>query len=76
MILASLIAQTAEGAGYGSGNVMLETIQYPIIAAIIFFFLAMVTLSYRHVSNRHSHKADAYAREHGTQEPRDKREGH
>jgi hypothetical protein len=63
MTFASLIAFAAEGAEH-SGNIMLETIWYPIVAIVVFAFLAIVTLSYRNVSNRHAHKAEAYAKEH------------
>jgi hypothetical protein len=34
------------------------------VAIVVFAFLGFVTLSYRNVSNRHAHKAEAYAREH------------
>ncbi|WP_417562640.1 hypothetical protein [Microbacterium sp.] len=63
MSFASLIAFAAEGAGE-TGNAMLETVWYPILALVVFGFLGLVTLSYRSVSNRHAHKADAYAKEH------------
>jgi hypothetical protein len=63
MTFASLIAFAAEEAEH-SGNIMLETVWYPIVAIVVFAFLAIVTLSYRNVSNRHAQKADAYAREH------------
>lgn len=69
MTFTSLIAFAAEAAEHGSSNVMLETIWYPVVAIVTFALLAMVTLSYRHVANRHSRKADAYAREHGVQVP-------
>jgi len=62
MTFASLIAFAAEEAGHG--NVMLETLWYPIVALCVFGFLALVTLSYKNVSNRHAHKAEAYAKEH------------
>lgn len=68
MTFAPLIAFAAEEAEH-SGNVMLETIWYPIIALVVFFFLAMVTLSYKNVSNRHTHKAEAYAKEHADDLP-------
>ncbi|MBN9182505.1 MAG: hypothetical protein J0I66_05805 [Microbacterium sp.] len=63
MTLASLIAFAAEETSKG-GNVMLETIVYPIIAMAVFATLALVTLSYRNVANRHAHKAEAYAKAH------------
>ena len=37
---------------------------FGIIAFAVFVALAFVTLSYRNVANRHSHKAEAYARAH------------
>ncbi len=46
------------------GNVALETVGYGIVAMVAFTALAFVTLSYRNVANRHSHKAEAYARAH------------
>ncbi|UUT35289.1 hypothetical protein [Microbacterium elymi] len=63
MTFASLIALAAEEAEH-SGNVMLETVWYPIVALVVFAFLGLVTLSYKNVSNRHAHKAAAYAEEH------------
>ena len=62
----NLIAQVAMAAAETEhhGNVALETVIFGVIAAIIFAFLGLVTLSYRNVANRHSHKADAYARAH------------
>jgi hypothetical protein len=63
MTLVSLIAFAAEETEHG-GNVMLETIGYPIIAIVVFGLLALVTASYRNVANRHAHKAEAYAKAH------------
>ena len=37
---------------------------YGIVAVVVFAALALVTLSYRNVANRHSHKAEAYAKAH------------
>ena len=37
---------------------------FGIIALATFGALALVTLSYRNVANRHSHKAEAYAAKH------------
>ncbi|MDQ1128678.1 hypothetical protein [Microbacterium sp. SORGH_AS_0888] len=62
MIVATLLAAAAETEHHG--NVMLETIGYPIVAAIVFLFLGLVTLSYRHVSNRHPRKSAVYAEKH------------
>jgi heme/copper-type cytochrome/quinol oxidase subunit 2 len=63
MTLVTLIAFAAEETEKG-GNVMLETIVFPIIAIVVFGALALVTLSYRNVANRHAHKAEAYAKAH------------
>ena len=63
MTVATLIAFAAEESEH-SGNVALETVGYGIVALVLFVALALVTLSYRNVANRHSHKAEAYARAH------------
>jgi hypothetical protein len=64
MALTALVAFAAEQSEHAGGNVMLETIWFPIVALATFTFLGLVTLSYRHVSNRHVHKAEAYAARH------------
>ena len=63
MTLVSLFAFAAEETEH-HGNVALETVGYGIVALVAFAALALVTLSYRNVANRHSHKAEAYARAH------------
>lgn len=63
MTLTTLIEFAVEQTEH-SGNVMLETIWFPIVAIATFGFLALVTLSYRNVANRHSHKAEQYAARH------------
>jgi len=63
MTVATLIAFAAEESEH-HGNVALETVGFGIIAFTVFVALAFVTLSYRNVANRHSHKAEAYARAH------------
>jgi heme/copper-type cytochrome/quinol oxidase subunit 2 len=63
MTLATIIAIAAEEAEH-HGNVALETVGYGIVAVLVFAALALVTLSYRNVANRHSHKAEAYAKAH------------
>ncbi|KAF2415018.1 hypothetical protein B1729_01740 [Microbacterium sp. B35-04] len=63
MTLATIIALAAEESEH-HGNVALETVGYGIVAVVVFAALALVTLSYRNVANRHSHKAEAYARAH------------
>jgi hypothetical protein len=63
MTLATILAFAAEESEH-HGNVALETVGYGIIAISIFAALALVTLSYRNVANRHAHKAEAYAKAH------------
>ena len=63
MTIATIVALAAEETEH-HGNVALETVGYGIVAIAIFAALAIVTLSYRNVANRHSHKAEAYARAH------------
>ncbi|WP_298039945.1 hypothetical protein [uncultured Microbacterium sp.] len=52
------------------GNVQLETFIFGVIAAVIFALFALVTFSYRHVSNRQaatddaSHGADSHGAGH------------
>lgn len=60
MTLATLLVLAAEETEH-HGNVALETVIFGIIALAVFGALALVTLSYRNVANRHAHKADAYA---------------
>lgn len=61
MTFASLIALAAEEAEH-HGNVQAETFWIGAVAFVLFVALSLVTLSYRNVSNRHAHKAEAYAR--------------
>ncbi|GAA5099375.1 hypothetical protein GCM10025760_35450 [Microbacterium yannicii] len=63
MTLATIIALAAEESEH-HGNVALETVGYGITAIVVFAALALVTLSYRNVANRHAHKAEAYAKAH------------
>ncbi|GAA3209751.1 hypothetical protein [Microbacterium terregens] len=63
MTIASLLVLAAAEAEH-TGNVALETVIFGIISIVAFGTLAMVTLSYRNVANRHAHKAEAYAAAH------------
>jgi hypothetical protein len=63
MTFATLLVLAAEESE-AHGNIALETVVFGIIALATFGALAMVTLSYRNVANRHAHKADAYAAAH------------
>jgi NADH:ubiquinone oxidoreductase subunit 2 (subunit N) len=68
MTFATLVAFAAEESEH-HGNVALETVGYGIVALVAFAALALVTLSYRNVANRHAHKAEAYARAHADDLP-------
>ena len=46
------------------GNIYLETLPFGLIALVTFCALALVTVSYRNVADRHAQKAEAYARTH------------
>lgn len=61
MTLATLVTLASEEY---EGNLALDTIGYGIVAIVVFAALALVTASYRNVANRHSHKAEAYAKSH------------
>jgi hypothetical protein len=63
MTIATIVALAAEESEH-HGNVALETVGFGIVAIAVFGLLALVTLSYRNVANRHVHKAEAYARAH------------
>jgi hypothetical protein len=63
MTLATILVLAAEESG-SHGNVALETIGYGLTALAVFGSLALVTVSYRNVANRHSRKADAYREAH------------
>lgn len=63
MTLATILALAAEESEH-HGNVALETVWYGIVALVAFGAIALVTVSYRNVANRHVHKAEAYARAH------------
>lgn len=69
MTFASLIAHAAEEGPHHGGNVQAETLWIGAVAFVVFISLSLVTLSYRNVSNRHAHKAEAYARKNGTPTP-------
>lgn len=63
----NLVTQLALAAAENEhgGNVMAQTAIFGVIAAVAFAALALVTLSYRNVANRHSAKAEAYAERRG-----------
>lgn len=57
MSLVATLAAAAQEAEH-HGNVALDTLIYGVIAAAIFGTLALVTVSYRNVAHRHSHKTE------------------
>ncbi len=63
----NFIAQAAVSAAEAGHheNVMLETLIFGGIAAVGFGALALVTLSYKNVANRHAAKAEAWAARNG-----------
>lgn len=68
----SLLATTfiaAEEGGHAVTELPISPLAVGIIVFTIFFVLAIVTFSFRDVANRHAHKAEAYAREHGEDAP-------
>jgi uncharacterized membrane protein (DUF4010 family) len=67
MPLATLLVQAAAGSEE-HGNVALETVGFGLTALLVFGALALVTLSYRNVANRHAGKAAAFATAHGKEE--------
>ncbi|MGB4779143.1 hypothetical protein [Microbacterium sp.] len=63
MTFATIVALAASEAEH-HGNVQAETFIFGVIAFVVFMALGLVTMSYRNVANRHSHKAEAYAKAH------------
>ena len=63
MTLATILALAAEESEHTATSRSRRWC-FGIIALVVFGALALVTLSYRNVANRHSHKADAYAAAH------------
>lgn len=66
MTFATIVTLAAEGAEH-HGNVQAETFIFGVIAMIAFLALALVTLSFRNVANRHAPKAEAYAKTHAAE---------
>lgn len=63
-VLASLIS-AAEGA-HAVNELPMPAPLYGVVVIGILTVLGIVTFSFRDVANRHAAKAEAYAREHGT----------
>lgn len=46
---------------------LFDNVGYGIIALVILLALGLVTISFRNVANRHSQKAEAYAKSHAAE---------
>lgn len=66
MSITTLLVEAATNAP-DHGNIALETVVFGIISLVLFAALAFVTFSYRDVANRHSAKAEAYAKRNAAQ---------
>ena len=65
MSFAATIAAASEGASHVVNELPIPAPFYGIIVLSIFVVLGAVTFAFRDVANRHSAKAEAYARDHG-----------
>lgn len=65
MALSNLIVLASEGGEHSTFDIMMQTLPAGVIAAAVFGLLALVTLSYKNVANRHSAKAEQFAKTHG-----------
>ena len=63
--VSAVLAETAVLAEAGHVELPLPLLAYPAVALVVFVALAAVLWSYRDVANRHSAKAEAYAKAHG-----------
>lgn len=68
MSVLATLAVAAEEGGHVINELPMPAPMYGVIVFSVFLVLAVVTFSFRDVANRHSAKAEAYAREHGTQQ--------
>lgn len=68
MSLLATIAVASEAGTHVVNELPFPAPVYGVIAFVVFTALAAVTFSFRDVANRHSQKAEAYAREHGAQQ--------
>ncbi|QBE49972.1 hypothetical protein [Leucobacter triazinivorans] len=65
MSLLATIAVAAEEGHHVVNELPFPAPLFGVITFVAFTALAIVTFSFRDVSNRHAAKAEAYAREHG-----------
>ncbi|MBC9954626.1 hypothetical protein ICM05_08210 [Leucobacter sp. cx-42] len=64
MSLAATVLAASEGA-HIVNELPIPAVAYGIIVGALFAVMGLVVFSFRDVANRHSEKAEAYAREHG-----------
>ncbi|MFV0374247.1 hypothetical protein [Microbacterium sp.] len=62
MTLAAILVTAAAEGEHHVG--LFDNIGFGVIALVAFLALALVTVSFRNVANRHSAKAEAYAQTH------------
>lgn len=65
MTPATIVALAVETETHHVG--IMDNFGFGVLALVIFLALGLVTLSFRNVANRHSHKADAYAKTHAAE---------
>lgn len=65
MSVLATIALAAEHAHEAHNALPFPPIVFGVVAFVLLTALAIVTWGFRDVANRHSEKAEAYAREHG-----------
>lgn len=65
MSVLATLALAAEEGGHVLKELPMPAIMYGVIVLVLFLVIAAVTFSFRDVANRHSAKAEAYARDHG-----------
>lgn len=68
-VLANAVLAAEEG-GHVVTELPFSPIVYGIIVFALFAVMAGITFAFRDVANRHSEKAEAFAREHGEDAPR------
>lgn len=66
-VLAMIVAAAEEG-HHELNPLWFPAPLFGVIFFVLFTALALVTFSFRDVANRHAEKAEAYAREHGTEQ--------
>lgn len=66
MSVLATIAVAAEEGHHELNELWMPAPLFGVVMLVLFIALAIVTYSFRDVANRHAEKAEAYAREHGS----------